>query len=347
MMSVTEFPERSQQLLRALVELYIRDGQPVGSNALIRESSLSVSSATARNIMADLEDRGYLASPHASSGRVPTDLGYRVFVDSLAAYRTLRQDEVSHLVAGLHPDQSPLTLVAAASTLIAETTQLAGVVLLPRHNQIRLRRIEFLPLSGQRILVVMVINEQEVQNRIIRCTKNYDERQLAQVASYLNSHFAGETLGIIRNKLSHLLTEYRDSLHGLVQSSLELTEKVFDNLKAPESIVMAGESHLLEMAKETEIDKVKAIFAALEEKSSILELFDQCIAADEARIFIGAESGYSAFYDCSIVVAPYSCADQVLGVLAVLGPTRMNYPQVVPMVDITAKILSMALNQPS
>lgn len=344
-MSVSDFSERSLQLLRALVELYIRDGQPVGSKALVRESALPLSSATARHVMADLEERGYLTSSHVSSGRVPTDLAYRVFVDRLAAYRHVREDEVSHLLAGLHPDQSSMALVATASTLIAEATQLAGVVMLPRHNQVRLRRIEFLPLSGQRILVVMVTNEQEVQNRVIRCAKNYDERHLVQVASYLNSHFAGESLSSIRNKLLTQLGEYRDSLHELVRSSLDLTEQVFDGIKAPEAIYMAGESHLLEMAKDTELDKVKAIFAALEEKSSILELFDQCIAADEMRIFIGAESGYSAFDDCSIVVAPYSCADQVLGVLAVLGPTRMNYPQVIPRVDITAKILGMALNQ--
>jgi heat-inducible transcriptional repressor len=344
-MNVTDFPERSRQLLKTLVERYIREGQPVGSKALVEESALSVSSATARNIMADLEERGYLLSPHTSAGRVPTDLAYRVFVDSLATYRSLQEEEVSQLVAELSPDQPSQALVSAASSLISDTTQLAGVVLLPRRNQIRLRRIEFLPLSGQRVLAIMVINEQEVQNRIFRCEESCDELHLTRVANYLNQHFSGEPLDLIRKQLNVLLVQHQDSLRELVQSSINLAEKAFDDLHAPEELVVAGESHLLEMAKDSQIDSVKAVFEALEEKRGMLHLLDQCIASDEARIFIGAESGYSAFFDCSIVAAPYSNADNVLGVLAVVGPTRMNYEHVVPTVDITAKILSTALNQ--
>lgn len=347
-MSKKNTVERAQVLLKTLIECYIKDGQPVGSKTLVEASSLAVSSATVRNIMSDLEERGYITSPHTSAGRVPTQRGFRLFVDNLAVFDRPKLSDVAAIQQRLSNDQSSDELIATASSLLAETTRMAGLVMLPQQNQFKLRQVEFLALSEQRVLVVLVINEKEVQNRIIHTEREYSEVELRQAANYINQVFAGCDLTQIRQQLIGKMEEDKSALGELMQTTMDVAEKAFHPEQPQHTdYVLSGESHLLDIAETSEdVGRLREVFEAFNQKRDVLHLLDRCIGAQGSRIFIGAESGCSAFMDCSVVAAPYfDVGGDVLGVLAVVGPTRMNYQAVVPSVDITAKILGLALNQ--
>lgn len=346
-MSRKDTIERKQALLKALVECYIRDGQPVSSSTLAKTSSLSLSPASIRNIMSDLEERGYLISPHTSAGRVPTQQGFRVFVDSLAVFETPRLEDVASLQQRLSQVDSTEELIARASSLLSESTRMAGLVMLPQQNKFKLRQVEFLPLPDQRVLVVLVINEKEVQNRIIHTEREYSEEELRQAANYINQTFAGFELNQIRSELLDTMEEDKNTLGKMMQAAMDMAEKTFrDKSGSHNKYVLSGESYLLDIAEDNhDMGRLREVFEAFNRKKDILHLMDRCANADGTRIFIGAESGCSAFVDCSVVAAPYEVGGEVLGVLAVVGPTRMNYQSVVPSVDITAKILGLALNQ--
>ena len=346
-MDKKEALKRNQVLLKTLVECYIKDGQPVGSKTLAEASSLSLSSATIRNIMSDLENRGYITSPHTSAGRVPTQSGFRLFVDSLAVFERPRLSDVAVIQQRLNSDQSADELIATASSLLSETTQMAGLVMLPQQNQLKLRQVEFLRLSDQRVLVVLVINEKEVQNRIIHTEREYSEEELRQAANYINQTFSGFDLTEIKRQLLSTIEDDKTALGELMQTAMDVAEKAFQTENPVNSdYVLSGESHLLDIAQTShDVGKLREMFDVFNQKRDVLHLLDQCINAEGSRIFIGAESGCSAFVDCSVVAAPYEVGGEVLGVLAVVGPTRMNYQSVVPSVDITAKILGLALNQ--
>ncbi len=341
--------ERTHVLLKTLVECYIRDGQPVGSKTLVEESSLTVSSATVRKIMSDLEDRGYIVSPHTSAGRVPTEMGFRLFVDTLAVFDRPRLSDVAVLQQRLEQQQSTEELITVASSLLSETTQMAGLVMLPQQNQFKLRQVEFLALSERRVLVVLVINEKEVQNRIIHTEREYSEVELKQATNYINQVFAGHDLAQIRQQLLSKMEEDKTVLGELMQTAMDVAEKTFHSeAQQGADYVLSGETHLLDIAEaHGDVSRLREVFEAFNQKRDVLHLLDRCIGAQGTRIFIGAESGCSAFADCSVVAAPYEVGGEVLGVLAVVGPTRMNYQMVVPSVDITAKILGLALNQVS
>ncbi len=340
--------ERTQVLLKTLIECYIRDGQPVSSKTLAEASSLRISSATVRNIMSDLEARGYIASPHTSSGRVPTQRGFRLFVDNLAVFDRPKLSDVVAIEQRLNKHQSSDELIATASSLLVEATQMAGLVMLPQQNKFKLRQVEFLALSEQRVLVVLVINEKEVQNRIIHTEREYSEVELRQAANYINQVFTGCDLAHIRQQLITRMQADKAALGELMQTTMDVAEKAFHPEQPQHTdYILSGERHLLDIAETSEdVGKLREVFEAFNQKRDVLHLLDRCIGAQGTRIFIGAESGCSAFTDCSVVAAPYfDVGGEVLGVLAVVGPTRMNYQAVVPSVDITAKILGLALNQ--
>lgn len=334
--------ERAQQLLKFVVERYIRDGQPVGSRTVSRESSLDLSPATIRNIMADLEELGLVSSPHTSAGRVPTAHGYRVFVDSLLTVRDLADVEVSNLRHQLTPGGEPKRILETASTMLSEITSLAGVVMLPRREHVASRHVEFLGLSQNRVLVILVTNEKEVQNRIIRTSRPYTQAELQQAANYLNEAFAGRDLSAMREGLVAEMQATREHINQLMITALEMVD---EEAESEGDYVLAGQTNLMNYAEMSNVERLRQLFEAFNRKRDILHLLDQSLRADGIQIFIGEESGYEVLGDCSVVTAPYTVEGNVVGVLGVIGPTRMHYDRVIPIVDVTAKLLGAALNQ--
>jgi heat-inducible transcriptional repressor len=338
--------ERAQRLLRVLVQTYIRDGQPVGSRSLSRESGLVLSSATVRNVMADLEELGFVSSPHTSAGRVPTDKAYRFFVDSLLRAHLPTDDaSVEEIRRQLDlPVDSGKTLAASASQLLSNITHLAGLVTLPPTQAAVLTHIEFLPLSENRVLVVLVLDDREVQNRIIQLGRHYGPEELRRAASFMNEHCTGLSLAQTRQELLRQLQETRESLNQVMLDAIDMAQRVFAGESTGLEYVIAGETNLMRFAELSGVEKLQRLFEAFNEKRDMLHLLDQSLKAEGVQIFIGQESGYQILDDYSVVMAPYSSEQGVIGVLGVIGPTRMAYERVIPIVELTAKILGSALN---
>lgn len=338
---------RAQHLFRVLVENYINDGQPIGSRTLARASELDVSAATVRNIMSDLEALGYLHAPHTSAGRVPTAQGYRLFVDTLVEVKPLNSSVVSGLKTRLiDTSVNQKAVVETASNLLSSLTQMAGVVMMPKHDKAAFRQIEFLSLSDHRVLAILVVDQKEVHNRIIHLDREYSSSELREAANYLNDMLAGRSLHEVRKVLLKELDLVRQDMNDLMRTAIDLGEKIFsseddDNGK---NYIVDGQTNLMEFEELSSVEKLRDLFDAFSHKKEVLHLLDRCICADGVQIFIGSESGYSVFDDCSVVSAPYSVNEDVKGVLAVVGPTRMAYDRVIPIVDVTAKLLSEALN---
>lgn len=339
--------DRAQHLLKRLVEHYIREGQPVGSRTLSRDLGLNLSAATIRNVMADLEGLGFIASPHTSAGRVPTDKGYRFFVDTLLRYEPLESAKIAEIQArlGEHLD-NPKALAAVASKLLSSVTRLAGVVTLPRQSHAALSQIEFMPLSDNRVLAILVVNGREVQNRILQLERRFSAEELRRASNYLNQEFGGKELSAVREHLVSQLKETRENLNQMMMDAIRLAQQVVDMPAAGGQMeyVMAGETNLMEFAELSNVDKLRRLFEAFTQQRDILHLLDHSLKAEGVQIFIGQESGHTILDDCSIVTAPYMLDQEVVGVLGVIGPTRMAYERVIPIVDITAKLLGSALN---
>src|SRR5208282_5901470 len=338
--------ERAQLLLKTLIENYIRDGQPVGSRTLSRDSGLSLSSATIRNVMADLEDLGFVASPHTSAGRIPTDKGYRFFVDTLLKLKPLQHEEIEDIERRLVSDASDgRSLVQTVSQMLSSVTHMAGLVTLPNPHYISLMQIEFVGLSENRALAIMVMNNREVQNRVVQLERYYSAEELRRAANYLNEAFAGRSLPEVRAMLLKQLQETRQHMNQLMQDAIQVAQKVFDTqLDEQVEYVIAGETNLMGFAELSNVDRLRRLFEAFNEKHDILRLLDSCLRAEGIQIFIGQESGYRILDDISVVTAPYQLDNQVVGVLGIIGPTRMAYERVIPIVDVTAKLLGSALN---
>jgi heat-inducible transcriptional repressor len=336
--------ERAQILLRALIDRYIREGQPVGSRTLSHDSGLDLSPATVRNIVSDLEELGFVSSPHTSAGRVPTIKGYRFFVDTLIKLTPPRGEDLIKFSQALSEvSGDPQALAVSASNLLSAVTQLAGLVTVPRRTQSSLRQIEFLPLSGRRVLAIMVVNEREVQNKILDVQRDFSADELRQASNYINAQSRGRTIAEIRERLLAELKKTRDSMNALMIVAIEMAQKVFPDDEPPPALVMAGETNLMSWEELADVETLKGLFDAFARQRDILHLLDQSMKAEGVQIFIGNESGYQLLDSCSIVAAPYATADESIGVLGVIGPTRMAYERVIPIVDITAKLLGRAL----
>ena len=341
-MSKTEvLSDRTLQLLKKLVERYICDGQPVGSKVLATDSNLSP--ATIRNVMADLEQRGFIHSPHTSAGRVPTVSGYRLFVDNLLTVNALNSEELSRLHQGLSADDST-DVIGAASRLLAELTQMAGVVTLPRRDLVCLRHIEFLPLSNTRVLLIFVTNEQEVHNKIIHTAKVFSASELQQAANYLNATYRGRSLAAVREAVLKELQDDRERMNQKMLDAIKMAQLAFNQGDEKDDYVLAGETNLMGFSELADREHLKTLFEAFSQKQGVIHLLDHCMKAEGVQIFIGKESGYQAFDHCSLVTSSYSISNEVVGVLGVIGPTRMAYQRIIPFVDVTAKLLSLALN---
>jgi heat-inducible transcriptional repressor len=337
--------DRAQHLLRVLIQRYIRDGQPVGSRTLSKDSGLDLSPATIRNVMSDLEDMGMVSAPHTSAGRVPTPKGYRLFVDTLVRYRQPKDNDIDALRSQISRKADDAgALVSSVSNLLSDFTSLAGVVTVPQAQHPSLRQIEFLPLSENRILAILVINDREVQNRILHTDRDYSSSELQQAANFINEHYAGKELPQVREQIVEDLDRTRDSMNQAMHDIIAVAQSAID--EAPHAggeYVLAGETNLMDFAELSDVDTLRRLFEAFSRKRLILELLDRSMNADGVQIFIGEESGYQILDDCSIVTAPYKLDDDTVGVLGVIGPTRMAYDRVVPIVDITARLLKAAL----
>ncbi|WP_045738741.1 heat-inducible transcriptional repressor HrcA [Xanthomonas sp. MUS 060] len=333
---------RARQLLRTLISRYIRDGEPVGSQTLARHAGLDVSPATIRNILADLEDAGLLSSPHTSAGRVPTATGYRVFVDSLVQMRPPAEDEVARLRAEMANAAGTQALLGSASELLSAMTHFVGVVSAPKREQFAFRHIDFVPLDARRVLAILVFADNEVQNRVIEPRKAYEPAELERVANYLNAHFAGRALADIRASLLRDLRRARDAMEQLLAHSVELAEQAL----APvgEDVVLAGQTKLMGVQDLSDLERLRELFEVFASKREILQLLERTIRAPGVRIFIGEETGMVPLESVSLVTAPYMAGGQVLGVLGVIGPKRMDYDRVIPLVQIAAEVLGARLD---
>jgi heat-inducible transcriptional repressor len=337
--------ERAQRLLKMLVEHYLAQGTPVASKTLATQPGVDVSPATVRSIMAELEARGLVVSPHTSAGKIPTNLGLRFFVDTLLSVQPLGRNSVQMLRDGLNPDLAPSRLVELASGLLAEISSMAGVVTLPRKEQVLLRQVEFLPLTANRVLVILVINERDVQNRVIHTDREYSESELVQAANYINREFAGSSLLNIRTALVESMQADKADVDRMMQMTLDMATKVFDvepDGVDSEGYIVTGETNLLNAPNDHEA--MRRLFDAFSRKRDILHLLDRCLDSEGIQLFIGDESGYEVLGDYSVVTAPYRVNGVVAGVLGVIGPTRMAYQRVIPIVDVTARVLGAALD---
>lgn len=336
--------ERSQHLLKILVERYIAEGQPLGSRTLARHAKLELSPATIRNVMADLEGMGLVCSPHTSAGRVPTNLGYRFFVDSLLRVKDLHEREVERLAYNLGSEPDIKGLVRKTSSVLAEFTRLVSVVMVPRKNNRALDHVEFLPLSGNRVLLILVLSNDEIENRIIKTDREYTRIELEQATNYINQTFSGRDLGSIRSGVLQEMSAVRHELDRLMQTVIEMAEMAFGGAEDDEDdYVLAGETHLMGASELSDIEMLRRLFEAFNQKRDILHLLDQALKASGVQIFIGEELGYEALGGCSAVTSTYESNGAVLGVLAVIGPTRMPYQRVIPIVDLAAKAFGSAL----
>jgi heat-inducible transcriptional repressor len=336
--------KRAQVLLKTLVERYIAEGQPVGSRTLSRHAGLDLSPATIRNVMSDLEEAGLIASPHTSAGRVPTALGYRFFVDTLLVVKELGTGERHQLEDQLQPD-NPQRAIRAASQLLSQLTHFAGVVMTPRRRSLSFRQIEFLRLSEKRLLLIVVTPEGDVQNRILFTEREYSPAELVSAANFINQHYSGHSFEDIRQRLQAELHQIRQDMIGLMSAALEASDKAVSQNE--EQYVISGERNLLAVHDlSQDMGRMRQLFELFEQKTSLVQILDLSLRGEGVQIFIGGESGVSAPDEIAVVTAPYKVGGDVVGTVGVIGPTRMAYDRVVPIVDVTAKLLSSALSQP-
>lgn len=344
-MNNCQISKRAESLLKHLVSVYLREGMPVGSKTLTQAGITTLSPASVRKILSDLEEQGYLVSPHTSSGRIPTSMGLRYFVDSLQSFHALDSVDLATFQQKLHPNQPTDDLLTTTSNVLSELTHMVGIVSLPKLEQLILKHVEFLPLPDNKILVILVLNEAVVQNRIIVVDRSYTPSELTQISNFLMCHFAGRDLQEVRRELVHQLQSDRIEMDSLMQAVVDIAAKTFKADKPSPDYKLAGQQNLLTHASQITMDHLQKIFNAFTEKQQILEILDKCLHSDGVQLYIGEESGYDALNEYSIVTSRYSVDGKLVGVLGVIGPTRMPYSKIIPIVDLTAKMLSTALEQ--
>jgi len=337
---------RQELLLKALVESFISDGQPVGSTKLSQTKNIAISSATIRGVFGDLEDLGYIYSPHKSAGRVPTELGYRMFVDKMVKVQPVDINLIKKLKINLTKDHERKSIIKKTNEVLSSITELTGIISLPTQKNAELKQIDFLKLSDDKVLAILINKNNDVENKIINLDRVYSPSELQEASNYLNAIISGQSVLHIRKILLNELEEMRKDMNSIMSSAITFGKKLFldtDNSNNDSDLLVSGQTRLMNCKELSDIDTLKTLFEAFSEKNNILHLLDKSISSDGVKIFIGAESGYNVLDDCSIVSAPYRFDNDVVGVLGVIGPKRMAYDRVIPIVDITAKLLSEAL----
>jgi len=338
----TMLDERARTLLKALVERYIADGQPVGSRTLSRASGLDLSPATIRNVMADLEELGLIASPHTSAGRIPTARGYRLFVDTMLTAQPIDLSAASApLETQLHPDQ-PQRVIANAAQMLSSLSSFVGVITAPRKVSV-FHHIEFLRLSERRVLVILVAPDGDVQNRVIVTAQDYTQSQLIEASNYLTAQYAGLTIEEVRERLKREVDVLRGEIATLMQAAVETGAEAMQD--SQEQVVISGERNLLTVQDfSSDMGSLRKLFDLFEQKTQLMRLLDVSSRAEGVRIYIGGESMVVPFEELSVVSAPYEVNGQVVGTLGVIGPTRMAYDRMIQIVDITSRLVSNALS---
>lgn len=337
--------ERAQHLLKVLVQRYIDEGQPVGSRSLAKDAGLNLSPATIRNVMADLEDLGLITAPHTSAGRMPTVTGYRFFIDTLLTVKPLDGALIRQMQQEINAEISPGDVLEAASRMLSETTHMAGLVMLPRREPSAFSHIEFVALSEHRLLVILVCGQQ-IHNKIIQAPRHFSAEELKAATNFLNSRFAGRDIQGVRDTLLRESRETRERLSQELLDAADLGELALKSQPQPtKPLLVSGETNLMDFSELADLERFRPLLETLRQKEEMVRLMDRCIESPGVKIFVGQESGHRAFDSCSLVTATYSVNDRPLGVLGVIGPTRMEYEHVIQVVDITAKLVGLALNQ--
>jgi len=336
---------RAEILLRTLIDRYISDGAPVGSKVLATESGLDVSPATIRNVMVDLENMGLIQAPHTSAGRVPTNKGYRMFVDSLVKARPMDRQLLQTFEQKFDGDHDPQQVLSKASEMLSQITNFAGVVMVPGQSQSNFRQIEFLQLSEGRILAILVTGDGRVQNRVMSVDREFKPYELVEAANYFNQTYSGSSLQKLRKKLLVEMNEHSQEMNRIMSTAMTMANRFFEaeDKADHEDVVLSGESNLFEVPEFSEIEKMRELFETFKTKHDLLELLDKSLKGRGVQIFIGEESGYAPLNNCSVVTSPYELDDHSIGVLGVIGPTRMDYADVITVVDVTSKLVSGAL----
>lgn len=340
----SQLDDRSRFLLKTLVDCYISEGKPVGSRTLAERAGLSISTATIRNVMASLDRMGLVEAPHTSAGRIPTEQGLRFFIDSILETKPLKSDFVNQLRQQLNPDQSQEHLIDSATSVLSDLTRLVGIITLPKAGQILLRHIEFLPLSEQRVLAILVINEKEVHNRVLQMDRDYTQDELSQMANFLNQNCMGRDIFEIRQQVLAELRDTQDQVDQLMQSAVDMADQALQpETHQEETYRLQGETNLIRYNTLENTRQLQRLFELFGNRQEILSLLDRCIQAEDIQVFVGRESGIADLGDFSVVTAPYRIEGRPMGVLGVIGPTRIAYSKVIPVVDITARLLGAAL----
>jgi len=336
---------RARHLLKTLIDCYVSEGQPVGSKALADASGLNISTATIRNVMASLDHQGLVSAPHTSAGRVPTEQGFRFFIDSMLEVNPVDSALLQQLQKQLDPDLDRDALIDSASTLLSNMSKMAGIITIPKGGQLSLRQIEFLPLPDKRILAILVVNDKEVQNRVIHVDREYSQNELTHIANYLNQNFNGRDIFDVRKHLISEMNQTRSQMDELMKATVELADQAMkpDNYH-DEDYLLQGKSNLIRFNDLDHSQHLHQMFDMFESKRDMLQLLDRCIQSEDIQVFIGHEAGLEGMGDCSIITSPYSVDGNILGVLGVIGPTRMQYNKMISLVDVTAKLLGSALN---
>jgi len=334
---------RARRILSAIIDKYIEEGIPIGSKSLSLADNIGLSPASIRNVMSDLEELGFIASPYTSSGRVPTSKGYRFFIDSLLILQPVEATELERIKrrVNLHESNSRELAISVSNTLSA-ITKLAGIVTIPKQQVTRLKEIDFIKLSEKRILAIIVMNETEVENRILQMKRDYSKDELKQASNYLNTHYEGRSLSYIKKHLINELMQTKESVNSSMSDLIDIADQVLDFTESDEYIV-AGQRRLMDFHELSDIKKLRQLFDAFKEKQQLLELLDKSMSTDGIQIFIGEESGYQMFDNCTLITSPYTTEDGAIGVLGVIGPTRIAYQKVIPIVEIIAKLLGKSL----
>ena len=338
--------ERERNILRMLVDHYINDGQPVGSRTLSKLPGVGISAASVRNVMGDLENMGLLKSPHTSAGRVPTSAAYRIFVDSMLEYRELERGVIAEIKSALDPSLSDQALIKVASNYLSGMTEMAGMITVPKREQVSVKQIEFLPMSEQRVLAILIHGNDEIDNCVIKMDRDYSKDELEEFARFLNSEYLGRPLSEVRSELQSELHKVRDDMSQRMKLMIELAGEVLHDEKqeTDEELLVAGETNLMAHEDLSDVSMLRDLFEAFQQKRDIYHLLEQCISAEGVQIFIGKEAGFDVLQDCSLITSSYEVEGSIVGVMGVVGPKRMAYDKVIPVVDITSKLLSAALN---
>jgi len=335
--------DRAKQILSAIINNYIEEGTPIGSKKLSTYNRFNLSPATIRNVMSDLEHLGFIASPHTSAGRIPTSKGYRFFIDRLLELQPVDSNEIASIKETISQTKSSnKDLATNVSTILSAITQLAGIVTVPKKHKSTLKEIDFIPLSEQRVLAILVINDSEVENKILQMKRNYSRDELQISANYLNQNYVGRSFEYIKNNLLTKLKETSALANSLMNNIINIADELLINQNKDEYVV-TGKNQLLDFEELSDINRLKDLFDAFNEQQQLLQLLDKSMSTSNIQIFIGQESGYRIFDNCTLITAPYTNEMGSVGVLGVIGPTRIAYQRVIPIVDVTAKLLSQSL----